>query len=41
MRDMDGFTIAERDIYRHEWVDAFDSDDESVDLREMVSRRSN
>lgn len=27
---MDGFTIAERDIHRHEWLDAFDSDDESV-----------
>ncbi|KAI2634953.1 hypothetical protein GGS26DRAFT_551935 [Hypomontagnella submonticulosa] len=32
MRDMDGFTIAERDIRQHEWIDAFDSsDDESVD----------
>ncbi|KAH8742786.1 hypothetical protein F5883DRAFT_595205 [Diaporthe sp. PMI_573] len=31
MRDMDGFTIAERDIYRHEWVDPFDSDNKSVD----------
>lgn len=30
MRDMDGFTVAERDIHRHEWIDAFDSDDESV-----------
>ena len=30
MRDMDGFTVAERDIYRHEWIDTFDSDDESV-----------
>lgn len=31
MRDMDGFTVAERDICRHEWIDAFDdSDDESV-----------
>jgi hypothetical protein len=30
MRDIDGFTVAERDIYRHEWIDAFDSDDESV-----------
>jgi hypothetical protein len=30
MRDMDGFTVAERDIYRHKWIDAFDSDDESV-----------
>ncbi|KAI5866408.1 hypothetical protein GGS23DRAFT_602766 [Durotheca rogersii] len=30
MRDMDGFAVAERDIYRHEWIDAFDSDDESV-----------
>ncbi|EKJ76091.1 hypothetical protein FPSE_03723 [Fusarium pseudograminearum CS3096] len=33
MRDMDGFTVAEREICRHEWIDAFDSDsdDESVD----------
>ncbi|KAJ3542096.1 hypothetical protein NM208_g4031 [Fusarium decemcellulare] len=31
MRDMDGYTVAERDIYRHEWIDAFDSsDDESL-----------
>ena len=28
MRDMDGFTVAERDVYRHEWIDAFDSDDD-------------
>ncbi|OBS25876.1 hypothetical protein FPOA_06410 [Fusarium poae] len=30
MRDMDGYTVAERDILRHEWIDAFgsDSDDE-------------
>ena len=32
MREMNGFTVAERDIYRHEWIDAFDSDDESVHL---------
>lgn len=33
MRDTDGFTVAEREICRHEWIDAFDSDsdDESVD----------
>lgn len=32
MREMAGFTVAERDIYRHEWIDDFDSeDDESVD----------
>ncbi|KAF5019750.1 hypothetical protein F66182_8235 [Fusarium sp. NRRL 66182] len=30
MRDMDGFTVAERDIYNHEWVELFDSDDESI-----------
>ncbi|KAF6825153.1 hypothetical protein CPLU01_10441 [Colletotrichum plurivorum] len=31
MRDMDGFTVAEREILQHEWIDAFDSsDDESV-----------
>lgn len=30
MRDMDGFTIAKHGIYRYEWIDAFDSDDESV-----------
>ncbi|TQN68737.1 hypothetical protein CSHISOI_06595 [Colletotrichum shisoi] len=32
MRDMDGFAVAERDILRHEWIDAFDSsdDDEAV-----------
>lgn len=29
MRDMDGFAVAERDIYQHDWIDA-DSDDESV-----------
>ncbi|KPM35998.1 hypothetical protein AK830_g10567 [Neonectria ditissima] len=31
MRDVDGFTLAEREIYHHEWIDVFDSDDESVD----------
>ncbi|KAK6716506.1 hypothetical protein SNK04_007453 [Fusarium graminearum] len=33
MRDTDGFTVTEREICRHEWIDAFDSDsdDESVD----------
>ena len=30
MRDESGFTAAERDIYRHEWIDALDSDDESI-----------
>lgn len=30
MRDMDGFTSAEREIYHHEWIDDFDSDEESV-----------
>lgn len=27
MREMDGYTVGERGVYRHEWVDAFDSDD--------------
>lgn len=31
MRDMDGFTVAEREIYRHEWIEDFDSDEESVE----------
>jgi len=30
MRDMDGFTPAEQEIYRHKWMGASDSDDESV-----------
>ncbi|KAH6964509.1 hypothetical protein DER45DRAFT_152166 [Fusarium avenaceum] len=28
MREMDGFPINEREIYKHEWLDGFDSDDE-------------
>ncbi|KAF6799414.1 hypothetical protein CSOJ01_12517 [Colletotrichum sojae] len=31
MRDMNGFTVAERGVLQHEWIDAFDSSyDESV-----------
>ncbi|KAI6772918.1 hypothetical protein HG530_003876 [Fusarium avenaceum] len=28
VREMDGFPIKEREIYKHEWLDGFDSDDE-------------
>ncbi|KAF4468498.1 immunoglobulin variable region used by the ITC63B heavy chain [Fusarium albosuccineum] len=30
MRGADGFPIAERDIYKHEWLDDFNSDDEGT-----------
>ncbi|KAJ3454221.1 hypothetical protein MRS44_018115 [Fusarium solani] len=30
MRGADGFPVAERDIYNHEWLDNFNSDDESI-----------
>lgn len=32
MRDMDGYTVAEREILCHEWFEDLDSDDDSVHL---------
>jgi len=32
MREIDGYPIAERNIYQHEWIDAFDDDDDDESL---------
>ncbi|RSL69548.1 hypothetical protein CEP53_002174 [Fusarium sp. AF-6] len=39
MRGTDGFPVAERDIYKHDWLDGFGSDDESI-CEEEGGRRS-